>query len=503
MRQFSSASIVLAVSLFASVSQAQGAAPKGFDRYAEEAMRDWKVPGVAIAVVKDDAVLFSRGYGVRDIAGKAPVTPSTVFALGSVTKSFTAALVAQDVAAGRLQWDDALSARLPGFVTASPALTATLTLRDVLAHRSGLPRGDMMWYASQNSRDENVRRVRYMQPDAAPRTGFSYQNVLYLAAGQAVGAANHSSWDALMRDRLLAPLGMRTATTSMADLRAMSDVATPHAIVNDTLRTVPRRDGDNVAPAIALNASALDMAQWIRMELNGGTLDGREIVAAAALRETQRAQQAVPLSPASAELYPGASSLDYGMGWFISDYRGDRVLQHGGNIDGMSALVVLVPARHIGFVILTNLDRTAMPSALAYRLIDDLVGRAPHDWSGEMLRTERAIAGQSRLARQMTDARAAISKGPTHALAQYAGTFADSLYGDLSVRVENGALVATLRNTISGTLQPLTDDSFRIEWSDPMVGSSTVSFRMDDESRVSAAHLDGLASFGVRAGSRQ
>ena len=503
MRQFSSASIVLAVSLLASVVQAQGKAPKGFDQYAEETMRDWKVPGVAIAVVKDDAILFSRGYGVRDIATRAPVTPSTVFALGSVTKSFTSALVAQDVAAGRLGWDDTLSHRLPGFATADANLTSMLSLRDVLAHRSGLPRGDMAWYASHNSRDENVRRVRYMKPDAAPRTSFSYQNVLYLAAGQAVGVANHSSWDALMRDRLLAPLGMRTATTDLAALKAMSDVAMPNAIVDDTLREVPRRDGDNIAPAIALNASALDMAQWIRMQLNGGTLDGRVIVPAAALAQTQRAQQAVPLSPASAELYPGATQLDYGMGWFISEYQGDRVLQHGGNIDGMSALIVLVPARHLGFVILTNLDRTAMPSALAYRLIDEMAGREPRDWSGEMLRTERAIASQSHLAGQIAAARVAVTKGPSHALAQYAGVFADSLYGDLSVRVEQGELVATLRGTITGTLQPIGGDSFRIEWSDRMVGTSTVSFRMDDASHVAAAHLDGLASFGVRAGSRQ
>ena len=237
---------------------------QGLDAAVERALRDWEMPGLALAIVKDDAVVLSRGYGVRELGQPTPVDERTVFAIGSVTKAFTAAALGMLVDEGKVGWDDPVTEHLPDFQLYDPYVTREITLRDLLTHRSGLPRGDLIWIGSDFDRAEILRRLRYLPPRWSFRSHYGYQNVLYLAAGQVVAAVTGRSWDEFVRERIFAPLGMTNSSTSVTALADAANVATPHADVDGRIRPVPYRNIDCIAPAGAINSNVAEMTQWIR-----------------------------------------------------------------------------------------------------------------------------------------------------------------------------------------------------------------------------------------------
>ena len=237
---------------------------EGLDAAVEQALQDWQMPGLALAIVKDDAVVLSKGYGVRELGQSVPVDERTVFAIGSVTKAFTAAALGMLVDEGKIGWDDPVTAHLPDFQLYDPYVTREITLRDLLTHRSGLPRGDLIWIGSDFDRAEILRRVRYLPPRWSFRSHYGYQNILYLAAGQVVAAATGRSWDAFIRERIFAPLGMIDSSTSVTALADAGNVAAPHADVDGQIGPVPYRNIDCIAPAGAINANVVEMTQWIR-----------------------------------------------------------------------------------------------------------------------------------------------------------------------------------------------------------------------------------------------
>src|SRR5687767_572211 len=307
--------LILVLFLGVQVSVAQQVAPEpGFDEYVANAMKEWEVPGLAIAIVKDDRIVFAKGYGVRELGGTAAVDDHTLFAIGSSSKAFTAAALAMLVDEGKIKWDDPVTKYLPGFQLFDPYTTRELTVRDLLTHRSGLERGDLLWYASAYDRDEVLRRVRHLKPSWSLRSRFGYQNIMYLAAGQILPSLTGKSWDDFVRGRIFTPLGMTSSSTSIKALADSDNVATPHSKFDDKVGPVAWRNIDNIGPAGSINSNVLDMAQWVRLQLGGGEYQGKRLISAAAVKEMHSPQSIIPLTTMYEKLYPEAHFLTYGLG---------------------------------------------------------------------------------------------------------------------------------------------------------------------------------------------
>ena len=482
--------LTLALLLFAvqpANAQKKVAGPSyaALDAYVAKSMKEWKVPGVAIAIVKKDSIVYAKGYGTRTLGQLQPVDQNTVFAIGSSSKAFTAALVAMAVDEGKMRWDEKVSAYLPGFQLYDTYASRDITTRDVLSHRSGLARGDFAWYLSGLSRDEILRRVRYLEPSWGFRSTFGYQNIMFLAAGQAVAAAEGKSWDDLVKSKIFAPLGMTTSSTSVRELAGKANVATPHADVNDTVRTIEWKNIDNIAPAGSINSSVRDMAQWLRLQLGHGKYGTQQLMSSGNHGEMWLPNIHIRLEgPTARFLAPGANLASYGMGWFLQDFNGRLAVHHGGNIDGMSAMVAMLPDEQLGVVILTNLDGTPAPEAIFPYVFDLFTRDTARDWNAEYHKIIDPLmkVGKEALA-AAEKARVAGTK-PSLELAKYAGIYSDSMYGDLKVTENNGALRVQW-GAFGGALEHWNYDTFRALMDHARLGKVMMNFIIDASGKPS------------------
>jgi len=485
---------MLVISQFA---RAQEAPLGGFDDYVNRARREWGVPGVAIAVVKGDQVVFAKGYGVRKLGDPAPVNERTLFAIGSSSKAFTAASVAMLADEGKLKWDDPATKYLPGLELYDPYVTRELTVRDLLSHRSGLERGDLLWYGTEYDRDEILRRARFLKPTWSLRSTFGYQNLMYLAAGQLVARVSGKSWDEFVRQRIFTPLGMTASGTSIRDFKEEDNVASPHAEIEDKVALIPWRNIDNIAPAGSINSNVVDMAQWVRLQLGQGAYQNRHLISSGAVKEMHTSQTVMRVEPPFTLLYPEAHFLNYGLGWFLSDYRGRKLVEHGGAIDGMRAQVAMIPEEKLGLVILTNRGGTTLPLALMYRIFDAYLGAPPRDWSAEMLKTVKSLEEQGKAAVKKQEAERVTGTKPTHTLEKYAGTYKNDLYGEVKVTHENGKLNFRFGPAFTGEMEHWHYDTFRAKFRDAGDANAYVTFPLNAQGKIENAilNLPGVAEY--------
>ena len=465
--------------------------------YAARAVADWGIPGLAIAVVKDDSVVFAQGFGVRKLGEPAAVTPHTLFAIGSCTKAFTAAALAMLVDSGKLAWDDPVTQYLKGFQLYDPYVTRELTVRDLLTHRSGLMRGDALWYATPYDRDEVLRRIRYLKPSWSFRSRYGYQNIMFLAAGQLVPAVTGMSWDDFVQRRLFAPLGMSATNTSVTALARAADVATPHERIAGKEQPVAWRNLDNIGPAGAINSNVLDMAQWLRLQLGAGVYRGARLISAAGLKEMHTPQTLIPLDSVTERLRPSTHFSAYGLGWSLADYRGRKLVTHGGAIDGFRALVGLVPEERLGVVVLTNGGEQgrALTNALFLRVVDAYLGGPAADWSAELLRVRNDELARDSAAEAKQEHERVAGTKPALDLAAYAGSYRNELYGDVTVALEQGALVMRFGPFYAGDLTHWHFDTFKAKWRDPEQGWDLVSFTLNAEGKLDHLRWPGLGDF--------
>ncbi|MGI9040396.1 MAG: serine hydrolase [Gemmatimonadales bacterium] len=473
---------------------AQARPLQGFDAYVSRSMAEWKMPGLAIAVVRNDSVVLLKGYGVKRLGAGEPVDERTVFAIGSSSKAFTALGVAMLVDEGKVRWEDPATKYLPGFQLFDPYATRELTVRDLLTHRSGLSRGDLVWYALDIPRDSILHHVRYLKPTWSLRSHFGYQNLMYLAAGQLTGRLTGKSWDEIMRDRIFRPLGMSSSNTSVNRLDRLPNVAAPHEEVEDTVRAVPYHNIDNVGPAGSINSNVSDMAQWVRFQLARGKVGGKPLLSAGAFDETHTPQTIVPLEGAWKLMMQDAHFAAYGLGWFLHDYKGRKIVQHGGNIDGMSALVAMMPEEKTGLVILTNLGGNFLTYALMYRVFDAYLKQPPKDWSAELLKGLEELEAQSKVEEKNREAQRVKGTSPTLAPQKYAGTYLDSMYGEATVRAERGKLVLHY-GSMTGDLEHWQHDTFRSQWRQRHQGKTFITFGLDANSKVKEMEVEDVAEF--------
>jgi len=399
----------------------------------------FKVRGTAVVVVQDGEVVLSTGFGERDAAKGLPVTDTTLFAIGSSTKAFTCTVLATLVDEGLLSWDRPVRHYLPKFDLVDPVATANLTLRDMLSHRSGLPRHDLVWYGDTAlARKDVVERLAVLKPNKGLRELWQYNNLMYITAGYLTELTLGCTWEEAVRQRILDPLGMTNTNFSVVDSQRSADHSLPY-IERPTgeVALMPFRGLDLAGPAGSINSCVADMSRWLLLNCGGGEVDGQRLVSAAALREIHSVSMAMP---DAGRLFDEVSPVGYGMGWMVDNYRGQRVLHHGGNIDGFSALVSFAPKANTGVVILTNMNATPMREVVAYRVWDEVFGLESLPW-GERLRgvVESMMTG----ATQAKEHRAGQAKPlpPSHPLEEYAGLYVHPGYGTFAVTVVDDKLV--------------------------------------------------------------
>lgn len=417
------------------------AALAGFDRWVAAEHQKWNVPGVAVAVVKGDEVLLARGFGERDREKGLPATEKTVFAIGSCTKAFTTFVMGTLVDEGKLEWQKPVRTWMPEFALRDPVASERMTPVDLVTHRSGMPRHDLLWYNADASRKEMVAKLRDLEPSKDFRTDFQYNNAMFLTAGYLVERIAGKSWEDAVRERVFAPLGMSSANFSVADSQKAPDFALPYEEREGTLRRLEFRNITNVGPAGSINMSVQDLASWMRVHLNGGVVGGRKLVNASTLADlhTPVMETGRRISPLDPEVIPGG----YALGWFTDTYRGFRRVQHGGNIDGFSALVVLVPQQKVGVAVLVNQDGSGFPNVVARHALDRLLGLPPKDWSAERLDWKKKGADVDSEAKKRKETARKEGTKPAHSLSEYAGEYEHPSYGVLRITETGGGLAMT------------------------------------------------------------
>jgi CubicO group peptidase (beta-lactamase class C family) len=484
----------------------------GFDAYVSRAMREFGVPGMAVAVVRDGAVVLAKGYGVRRAGEPATVDADTLFGIASNTKAFTCVALSILVEEGRLAWDDPVTRHLPEFQMYDPWVTREVTVRDLVTHRAGLGLGggDLMWWPPTDfTRREIVRGIRHVKPASSLRSRYAYNNVTFVAAGEVVAAVAGTTWDAFVKERILAPIGMSRTTTTVP--AATVNLAAPHLELKGVVAPAAPMDFANAGAAAGIHSSASDMARWLTMLLEcaegkeaplpppagpagpGGA--GREcVLKPESIRRMWSAQtvQGTPDPPTGLEPIR-ANFAAYGLGFGLRDYRGRKIVGHTGGLPGYVSQVALVPEERLGLVVLTNQEETGAFEAIKYRILDEYLGAPvpPVDWiaafrkraEDERKKAEGAVA-------KAASARDATSR-PSLPLARYAGRYRDAWYGDATIAEESGRLVLTMTRTprMVADLAHWQHDTFVARWrrawmSDEAPADAYVSFALKPDASI-------------------
>lgn len=462
-----------------------------------KALTDWNVPGMGIAIVTSDEILLSKGYGVKEINSNRSVDANTLFAVASNTKSFTASAIGILVDQGKLNWDDKVVDHLPWFRLYDPYVTANMTIRDLLSHRSGLATfsGDLLWHGTNYSAEEVVKRARHLKPVYGFRTSFGYSNIMYLAAGLIIEKVSGKQWDEFIQENFLLPLGMNSTLISIRDFTANTNLSMPHATDNEKTVKIDYLNWDNIAPAGALLSSANDMSKWIQLQLNAGKQNGNQIISEKSLNEMWYPQIMNPVSRVSKEIWPQIHFKGYGLGWSVMDYYGKKVMSHSGGYDGIISYTAFVPEANIGFVILTNkLSSLYLP--MIYTILDAYLapeGNKPKDWSTFFLEREKKNKVNEEQQKNEKEKLRALNTNPSAELNKYTGTYKSELYGDATVELHDGKLYLQFVPTplYHGRLDHWHYDTFTIKFpDDPTLPQGTVNFVLNANGEVEQMRID-------------
>jgi len=453
---------------------------KGFDTFVTKTMEEWKVPGLGISIVKDGKVIFSKGFGFRDVKKGLKVTPETLFAIGSCSKAFTAVTMGILVDEGKLDWDKPVREYLPSFKLKDPFATEGMTPRDLVCHRSGLPRHDSMWYNSSATRKELFDRLQYLEPSRDFRTTFQYQNLMFMTAGYMVGKVAGTTWEKFVQNRIFGSLSMNDSNFSVEDSKKAPDFALPYMEKEDKVIEIPFRNIDTVGPAGSINSNVIDMADWLLLNLNKGKFGEKQIISEESLKEIHSPQM---ISSKSFK-YDESFYSTYGMGWGITAYRGHLMLSHGGGIDGFTALVTFMPRDNIGMVILTNMSGTPLPGIVAYNAYDRLLGLDQIPWNKRIKDQRDKAKEEAEKAKKEKDKDRKLNTKPSHPLEDYAGDYEHPGYGVVSIKKEGDRLKGVF-NSISFDVEHYHYDIFEMsnEFFDM---TEKVSFFTDNKGNISS-----------------
>jgi CubicO group peptidase (beta-lactamase class C family) len=413
----------------------------GLDTLAQRLLAEWQAPGVGIAVIEKGKIVYAGGFGYRDYEGQKPVTGQTLFAIGSSTKAFTSALLGKLQAEGKLDFDKKVRDYLPGFRFYNDDLDRLATVRDLTCHRTGLPRHDFSWYLNPTTRDSLLLRIQHFEPSAELREKWQYNNFMFLLQGAIAEKITGKSWEDNIREHFFQPLGMKASNFALWKGKHAEPALGYYTDKDKAIKPMPYYEIDGMGPAGSIFSSPAEMANWALAWTNGGIFEGQEIIPAGYWREAISSQMAVGAGLPSPE-NPDAFLSNYGMGWFLTSYRGHYRVEHGGNIDGFSASVGFFPSDSLGIVVLANQNGSRLPGLLRNYIADWMLGLPARDWHGQA----KAAATKAEAAEEEAKAAKADErkKGtrPTHLLAELAGNYEHPGYGSLLLFVRNDSLFA-------------------------------------------------------------
>ena len=479
----------LIASTLATILSAQSA-PKDLDAYVTQALKRMDQPGVAIGVIKDGKVVFARGWGVRTLGDPAPVDGHTLFQVASNTKAVTAAALAILVKEGKLHWDDPVSDYLPWFrLGGDPYVSREMTVRDLLTHRSGLSlgAGDLLWFHADRTREEIARQLRFIPPTASFRSRYAYDNVLFIVAGLVVEAASGMKWDEFVQTRIFQPIGMTETGTDIGMFQPGTDAASPHGRVDGHMQIIPRDSVENTGPAGGINSTVTDWLKWQKVQMDSGRVDSGDRLWSEA--ETYAMwSPGIPLptgNPPPAFAALRANFAAYGLGWFLRDYRGYKIVYHDGGLAGMLSRAFMVPDKKLGVVVLTN-GETSAYQALAWYVLDYYLDAPKTDW---VARYGASEAGMIATDKAFEDSAAAARKqdvGPSLPLERLAGRYTDAWYGDVTIAVEDGHLVLHWSHSpaLIADLEHWQFDTFRARMRVRNVADAFVTFQLKPNGTV-------------------
>lgn len=455
----------------------------------------WNIPGMSVGIVKNDSTVLLKGYGVTDVNNPQKVDGNTIFAIASNTKTFTSTAISMLVSEGKLDWDDKVEDYLPYFQLYDPYVTHAMTIRDLLCHRSGLETfsGDLLWYGSSYTRKEVIQRAKYLKPSYDFRTQFGYSNLMYIAAGEAFVAATDTTWDNYIKGRILEPLNMDRTYLSIEEVKELENVAMPHNEVDEKNINIGYLNWDNIGAAGCINSSASDMCNWLKLQLNNGTYDGKLIANEAELLETRVPHINSRIGKGSRAIWPSKHFDAYGLGLQIIDYKGYQIFMHGGGADGMISRTVFVPELDFGFVILTN-NTNSLPYALMYTILDEYIDvDKKQDWVDMFLEFKISQNERTKRLEYSNKQKRVPNTSTTLPLEKYTGTYFSELYGDVIVNFNNGKLVVQFSKTpiFKGYLSHWHYNTFEIEMKKiASLPKGKCSFIIDEMGEVEEMRID-------------
>ncbi len=413
------------------------------DEQIERLLVDWKSPGCALAVIKDGEVILSRGYGYRDVEQQLPVDEETVFAIGSTSKAFTAVTAAILVDQGLLEWDTPVRSYMPDFDLWDSFAAERMTVRDLLSHRSGLPRYDGVWYGSGFSRKELVQRLRHLKPNTDFRTTFQYQNLMFTAAGYLVEKLSGQTWESFTQQNILDPLGMKRTSLEVEGIRSSENAARGYAANEKGFNQLSYCCLDNISPAGGVNSCLADLVKWLKIHLNDGEFNGQQIVSPENLAQTHTPTTFIEgtynrVLSVFSEIGPES----YALGWFVHDYRGHRLLRHGGHIDGFSTQISFMPDMGAGVIVLSNIGGSSFMFAPTFLVYDLLLGLPVLNWTERIQCEERKVIKAGADAAQWYQKQRKKKSRPAHPLVEYAGNYSHPAYGTIEITLETDRLMA-------------------------------------------------------------
>lgn len=467
---------------------------KDIEVYIENARTSWEVPGAAIGIVKDNNILLAKGFGTIKKDSKKKVDENTLFGIASNTKAFTSAGIALLVDEGKLNWDDRVVDYLPYFKLYDPYVTQNMTVRDLLCHRSGLKTfsGDLLWYGTNYSREEVVRKASGLKPTYDFRTEFGYSNILYLAAGLVIEEVSGMTYDDFIKERFFESLEMNRSNTSITAFEDDKNVASPHITFEDEVLAIDYVNWDNVAPAGSINSSIADMLNWMNMHLNNGIYQSDTIISGKQHAEMWKPQTIQEISLWEQQIYPSIHFMTYALGWETFNYHGRKIVTHNGGLDGMISQVVLIPEENLGFVILTN-SSSSLTYVLMYYMLDVLLNEFDNDYSEILLEYKADVKAYDAEMKAKEEEERVKNTQMSFELEKYTGSYVDDMYGEVLIELKEGKLHINLLPTdiYEGTLSHWHYDVFKLNWNGPTsLPRGDVQFFMNAKAEIVKMMID-------------
>ena len=484
--------IILLVLLIPAVAFGQKST-KAFDHYVEKGVADWHIPGLAIIVIKDNQVVFKKGYGVLELGKPEKVDTQTIFAIASTTKAMTAACAAMLVDEGKLHWEDKVTDYLPDFQLYDPFVTRDLTVKDLFLHDSGVGNTDFLWTSMNISSDEILHRMRLVKPEYSLRDGFVYQNIFYMAAGKVIEKASGMPWEVFIQKRIFDPLQMTRTVPMFKFTKGMPNQVSPHMEIDSAITVIDKDITDNISPAGGVWSCVDDMGKWVSCMLDSSKYGDKRLLTPKSWAMLLKPHTMVTPE----EFYPTAQVTKphwttYGLGWFQQDYKGQKIDFHTGSLSGLIAINGMMADKKTGVYILANLDHAELRHALMFKAFDYFAMGGDTDWSAEFLKLYGGMKAKAKKAEKEEIAKRLPNTRPTLELTAYAGTYTDPLYGNVVITAQNNTLQLNINNYLQASVQHWQYDSFLGPYSKKQDGKCFVMFTLDEHGKVSKVSVDGM-----------